>query len=124
MVQVRFGSLEGLSEAQKDVVTTLQEGHDPLDLTSTCFNERKGLYRQVSLVTSILHAEPSLDALSLRSDAINSTKILSSQVRFGGLESLSEVEKDAYVDDRKGFVSFSKVPGYEPPPYRLFVKLT
>ena len=33
------------------------------------------VYRQVSQVTYILHAEPSLDAFSLRSDVISSIKM-------------------------------------------------
>jgi len=35
------------------------------------------VYRQVFQVPQILHFEPSLDALSLRSDVISSIKILS-----------------------------------------------
>mmetsp|Transcript_19524 Transcript_19524/g.45343 ORF Transcript_19524/g.45343 Transcript_19524/m.45343 type:complete len:397 (+) Transcript_19524:2-1192(+) len=44
--------------------------------------------------------------------ALNVDSETLAKVRFGGLEMLSEAEKDVYVDDRKGFISFSKVPGF------------
>ena len=46
-----------------------------------------------------------LIALNVDSDAM-------ARVRFGGLESLTQAERDLYVQDKKGFIAFSKTPGF------------
>mmetsp|Transcript_39408 Transcript_39408/g.96957 ORF Transcript_39408/g.96957 Transcript_39408/m.96957 type:complete len:327 (+) Transcript_39408:43-1023(+) len=44
--------------------------------------------------------------------ALNVDSETLTKVSAGGLDALSQAEKDAYVSDKKGFVSFIKTPGY------------
>ena len=44
--------------------------------------------------------------------ALNVDSAVMEKVRFGGLESMSQADRDLYVQDKKGFVAFARTPGF------------
>ena len=44
--------------------------------------------------------------------ALNVDSAAMEKVRLGGFENLPQEERDRYVEDKKGFISFSRTPGF------------
>jgi uncharacterized iron-regulated protein len=44
--------------------------------------------------------------------ALNVDSASMEKVRFGGFENLPQEDRDRYVDDKKGFIQFSRTPGF------------